>query len=208
MIDCDRVVYCAQKDVTVLPIAYDAVTTLRTSDHRPVYAVFHIEAPLAPHPFAAQPHAFQLLFYDLVLRVRSPADVLRAASGAPPTPPTRSLSLRLVSRHTADKVSRIAVAPTVRAPLHLHAHSHPPRYQPPSSCVALGPFVALDRWCVEGAHVVLLIEAKDDIVGQCALPLTARFAVAPPTGFALQLTKGGVVVGELGGQLHVVSDDL
>jgi hypothetical protein len=207
---CDRVLYQAQRDVCVVPVAYEASAALRTSDHRPVAALFHVELPLVPHPFAAQAHAFQILLYDVVVRLRRAADVLRAASGAAPSAPPRQLTLRLVSPLLDDKASRIAVAPTTRTTLTLNAGSDPPRYQGVASCIALGPFVALSGWCVAGEHVgVLVTESKSDsdVVAQCALPLAARFEVGPPTTVALTLARGGVPCGKLEMAIHVTMDE-
>ena len=160
---CDRVLFRTQDDVVLASVAYDSTRELRTSDHRPVSALFHVELPLAPHPFAAQAHAYQLLLYDVVAHLRRPSDVLRAASGDVPSPPARALSLRVVSRVLSDKASRTAVAPRVKAPLQLHVGSDPPRYQTLASCIALGPFVALGDWCRAGEHLAVLVtDAKSD----------------------------------------------
>jgi hypothetical protein len=140
--------------------------------------------------------------YDVVARLRRPADVLRAASSAAPSAPPRQLQLRLVSRLFDDKP-----APVTRATLQLNAGSDPPRYQALSSCVGFGPFVALHGWCAAGEHIGVLIRSSssDDTIAQCPLPLDARFETGPPTPLSLTLCCGGVPIGQLEFAIHVSS---
>ncbi|KJE95064.1 hypothetical protein CAOG_005559 [Capsaspora owczarzaki ATCC 30864] len=50
---CDRVLYKTLPGVSVLPVSYESVPTMRSSDHRPVQAKFTIDIPL-PRPVSVQ----------------------------------------------------------------------------------------------------------------------------------------------------------
>jgi hypothetical protein len=205
---CDRVLLHAAPHSIAETLEYAMVPSLRSSDHRPVFATFVVELPLAPHPFDSSIHAYQILLYDVVVTLRRATDVLRAASGeAPPSPPAR-LALRAVSRLLQDKPAHIAVAPQLHATLALRAGSDPPCYQPQSTCVSIGPFVALGGWCREGARLNLLVSAVDSTtsaIAQCALSLAAVMERSP-TLFSVQLLRGGVPCGRISGAIHVASD--